>query len=102
MICFKKYPMQFGDMLAMCDEELLGRVLKEGKVYIDLEKYASFYKGEVLSEADAEGRISFDEVRSANVIGKRSVDLLIKFKIITRADVRLVQDVPVVQVYNVE
>ena len=63
MICFKKYLTPSGDMLAMCDQDLIGKVLKEGKIYIDLDRYASYYKGEVLSEKDAAGRINAQEIR---------------------------------------
>lgn len=101
MIFLKKYASEHGAVLAMCDEELLGRVLKQGKIYLDLEKYAGFYKGELLNEEEASGIVKGEEIYSANVVGERSVAIMMSKGIVGKDDVKKVGKVPFVQIYNV-
>jgi len=101
MIFVKKYCTDHGVMLAMCDEELIGRVLKEGKIEIDLEKYASFYKGDLMSEADAMA-IEINELYSANIVGERSVSIMMKKGIVGKDEVKKACKVPFVQVYRLD
>jgi hypothetical protein len=99
MIYFKSYLTEHGSVVAMCDEELMGRVLRSGKLVLDLERYASFYKGELLAEAEAAGRISSERIYSANIVGERSVGIMVKFGLVAPDDVRLVENVPFVQLF---
>ena len=92
---------EHGSVVAMCDEELIGRVLREGKLVLDLDKYASFYRGELLGEAEAAGRISGERIYSANIVGARSVGIVVKFGLVAADDVRAVEGVPFVQLYAI-
>lgn len=77
MIYVKKHRSERGTVLAMCDEELLGRMLKEGKRELDLKTHAQFYKGELIAEEEAEAEIN-SEVYSANIVGERAVSIIIR------------------------
>ncbi len=77
---------------ALCDRELIGRVLKEGKITLDLDKYRSFYVGE-----DDFG----NDFESVNAIGVKSIQFLIEKGIIKRENVRFVEGIPHVQVYRI-
>ena len=99
MIYLKVHHTQNGGIIAMCDEELLGKVLKSGKIELDLERYSGFYKGALLDEERAIDAIKNVEVYSANVVGKESIKAL-KTKIaVSDSDIRLVGKVPYVQIY---
>ncbi|MGC9099540.1 MAG: DUF424 family protein [Candidatus Micrarchaeia archaeon] len=100
MIYFKRYATEHGDIIAMCDEELIGKVIKEGKIEIDLEKYANFYKGELLKEEDIEGL--FDEVYSANIIGERSTKIMVKKGLAKENEIRKVAGIPFLQIFTIE
>lgn len=100
MIFFKKYATENGAIIAMCDEELIGRVLSGGKLTVDLAKYASFYKGDLVSEAEAKRMVSAEEIHSANVVGERSVAVLVELDIVSRDSVVLLGGVPFVQVFR--
>lgn len=100
MIYFKRYQTEHGDMIAMCDEELIGKKLEEGKIEIDLEKYAGFYKGELLKEEDVIELL--DNIYSANVVGERATEILIKKGIVDKKEVKKVAGVPFVQVFTIE
>jgi hypothetical protein len=85
-----------GRILAMCDKSLIGRVLEEGDVYIDLKNYSDFYVGELIKD---EKEIEVKNVSSVNIIGKEAVALAIKNGVIKKDDVRTVEGVPYAQVY---
>ncbi len=56
---------------ALCDEELLGKVLEEGDLCLDLDKHAGFYKGKIVSEAQAAKLL--EGASSVNAVGEKSV-----------------------------
>ena len=87
-------------MLAMCDEELMGRVLREGKVEIDLEKYGAFYKGDLMSEEEASDFVT-EKVYSANVVGDRCVSIFVKKGLVRPEEVKTVQGVRFIHLFKV-
>ncbi|VVB76952.1 Uncharacterised protein [uncultured archaeon] len=100
MIFLKKYPTQNGLVIALCDEELIGKVLRGGRTVIDLARYASFYKGDLMSEEQAASAIGEGDVYSLNVVGERSVRVVIDLGIATEESVLRVGGVPFVQIYK--
>ena len=53
MIYIKIHETEHGaKILAMCDKSLIGKVLEEGNVYIDLKLYSDFYTGELIDEEE--------------------------------------------------
>lgn len=88
-----------GTIVALCDKELIGKILEDRDRYIDLDKYRSFYVGELVTKEQARNAlISFNSI---NVVGKKSVDLLIELEIVHPNDVVYIKKIPYVQVYNV-
>ncbi|MDE1851647.1 MAG: DUF424 family protein [Candidatus Micrarchaeota archaeon] len=98
-IYIKTYETEKGTMIAMCDEELLGKEFGDGKAKLDLNRYASFYKGELQEE----GKISIDmeSIYSANVVGERSVAIMIRTGVATEDEIKRVSGIPFLQVYRV-
>lgn len=101
MIYINRHSTEKGELLAMCDEELIGKVLREGKLEIDLKRYASFYQGELVSEERAKAMVK-GNIFSANVIGEVSVRILVEKGIVKREEVRKIQGVSFVQIYRIE
>lgn len=101
MIYLNVFDSPKGIMMAMCDEELLGRVLQEGKIIIDLKQYSGFYKGKLVSEAIGAASIN-DAVYSANVVGERSVKLFIDAGLVKPEEVKSVQGVPILHLFRIE
>ncbi len=101
MIFIKKHASDRGVILAMCDKELIGKILQSGKIVLDLDKYASFYKGELVSEESASKMVSTDEIDSANVVGERSVAIMMSKGLVDKNDVKKIGKVPFVQIYSV-
>ncbi len=100
-IYVKVYETQQGTILAMCDEELIGRQLKEGARLMDLKTYSNFYVGEKKSEKEVEEIVSKAKIYSANVVGERAVGVLIKMGIVKEEEVMRIQQVPFVHLYSV-
>lgn len=85
-------------IVAVCDRELIGRVLSEGNCVLDLDSHASFYKGEPADRADVEEALGrFD---SANLVGKKAVAIAVGLGIAREQDIRYINGVPHVQVYK--
>jgi uncharacterized protein len=101
MIYFNKFDTAKGKMIAMCDEELMGKVLKEGKIEIDLRQYGGFYKGDLITEDDARLQIN-STIYSANVIGDRSVKLLLDAKLVNKSDIKTIQGVKYVHLFRID
>jgi hypothetical protein len=88
-----------GKVVAVCDEELIGRVLDDGKAYMDLDRYRAFYVG------DKAGRKQvLDALRSfssANMVGKESVSVALSAKVAADDDIMYIKNKPYIQIYNI-
>ncbi len=108
MIYFKKHQRVYQDgvstIVAMCDEELIGKKLKGKNSVLDLAAYANFYKGDLISSekaleifsgffASGGGRVSF------NLVGKKVIKVASKFIDVSKAS--KFKSVPHLQVYKV-
>ena len=77
-------------VIAVCDEELIGKEFSEGKFYLKVSE--RFYKGDKKTD-DAVISILQDST-NINLVGKKSIALGIKSGVITDDHVRLIQGVP--------
>ncbi|HVA82663.1 MAG TPA: DUF424 family protein [Candidatus Aquilonibacter sp.] len=101
MIYFKIHKTDKGDMIAMCDEDLLGKEFSEGKIVLDLKTYSDFYKGELMSKKQILSALDVAAIYSANVVGKESVEVVEEKGIVEEGTVKMVEDVPFVQIYKI-
>jgi len=60
-----------GEVVALCDAVLIGKVLSQGKMRIDLEKYSGFYIGEKVEPASAIAALR--AAPNANIVGEKSL-----------------------------
>ena len=92
----KIHKVQHGDVVAVCDEELLGKTLEDGKYSIKVSE--NFYKGE---KKDA-GEIApiMQSATNVNLIGKKAVALGLKLGIIRKENVIVIAGVPHAQAYT--
>ena len=86
-----------GSVLAnICDQELVGRTVTEGRLQVQLTK--EFYIGETLGASETLKLIRSCAV--VNLAGKRSVSLAINNGVGAREAVRQIEDVPFLMVYK--
>ncbi|MGC8676115.1 MAG: DUF424 domain-containing protein [Candidatus Micrarchaeia archaeon] len=102
MVYFKKYETENGTLLAVCDEELIGRKLSEGNRQMDLDTYAEFYVGEKLEEGAVAKALDSVRIYSANVVGKKSVGIFLKKGIVKKENVMEIEGVPYVQIFSLK
>ncbi len=101
MMFLKIHNSDNGDMVAMCDESLIGEVISEGAIEINIRDYSDFYKGDLVSKEDAKRMIDSGSVYTANIIGKEAVDAAIECSIIDPESVRNAGSVPYAQAFRV-
>lgn len=86
-------------IVAVCDSELIGKVLREGELVLNLDKYASFYRGEEADELAVERELQ--SATSINLVGERATGIAERMKLIKKSDIRHIQKIPHVQVYKI-
>ena len=79
-------------MLSICDENLIGRKIEDGKMILNLN--SEFYKGKPLNKKELTSIIK--EARIIHAVGKKSIDFLQNEKMVKR--VSFVKKVPFAQV----
>lgn len=85
-------------IIALCDKELIGRVLEEGEVFLDLEKHRKFYMGEEKGPEEAKN-VLMDGFSSINAVGKESVGIVLGLGLCEKKSVKMVGGIPYIQVY---
>jgi len=80
-------------IIAVCDEELIGKKLKEKNIQLDLS--SEFYNGEKKSENDILNL--FDGAHIVNLVGKKAVNLGKKAGIASEENTLYVQKIPHIQ-----
>lgn len=68
----KVHDTQQGKVIALCDAELIGTIVSDGKRHLDLQKYSSFYVGKKVGKKEAVKELSGSG--NANLVGKKSLD----------------------------
>jgi uncharacterized protein len=87
-----------GKVVAVCDEDLLGKVLEDKDRCMDLGRYRSFYDERKAGAKDVEEALaSFD---SANIVGKEAVGVAIKMGLVGKKDVMYIKKTPYIQIYR--
>ncbi len=91
---FVKIHNSYRDVIAICDEELLGKKFEEGRFQLNLKE--NFYKGEKKSDSQIAQLLINARAEDAtfNIIGEKSVKTAIKTGIIKQDAVKKIQGVP--------
>lgn len=83
-------------MLNICDEDLLGKVIKKDKLQINISK--SYYGQQLVEKSEAENLMKNSLI--LNLVGKQTIDMSIELKIGTRQGVKVIDDVPFLIVFK--
>ena len=87
-----------GEIVALCDEELLGRVLSGKKLHLDLEAHSGFYMGKKVLQPEAVKALR--GAQSINIVGKRSLAAAARAGFGTKKAL-LIAGVPHLQIYSI-
>ena len=99
MLLMKTFKKKNEKIVAVCDAELIGKILREGELVLNLEKYASFYNGEKTDEATVEKELL--SATSINLVGEGAVKVAKRMKLVRDSDIKRIQKVPHVQIYKI-
>ncbi|QLJ53422.1 MAG: hypothetical protein Sv326_1247 [Candidatus Fermentimicrarchaeum limneticum] len=99
MLLMKIFKKKNEKIVAVCDAELIGKVLREGELVLNLEKYADFYNGEQADEESVERELL--TATSINLVGDKATGIAKRMKLVRDSDIKRIQKVPHVQVYRI-
>jgi len=88
-----------GRVVAVCDKELIGKILDDGKTHMDLDKYRNFYIGEKIGENELKEKLG--DFNSANLVGKKAVGVAISIGVAGEEDILYIKKVPYIQIYRI-
>lgn len=83
-------------LVNMCDEELVGKTVAEGKLRVHLSK--EFYSGEVVGSSEALKLIRTCSI--VNLAGQRSVSLAVDNRVGAPEAIREIEEVPFLMIYK--
>lgn len=83
-------------MLNICDESVLGKVLKKDKLQINISK--SYYGQRLVEKDEAENLMKDSSI--LNLVGKETIEMSISLKIGSRQGVKMIEDVPFLIVFK--
>ena len=81
-------------VLALCDDDILGKIFEEGKKILDLS--SKFYKGEKHSEEEILKYLKESYV--VNAAGEKTILFLIKNNLVEKESVKKINNIPYAQV----
>ena len=81
-------------IVTVCDSNLIGKKLEQGKFQLDLKE--NFFKGDEKSKQEAIEiiRKMSDEDATFNIVGQESVDAALEAGIINKDGIKTIQNVP--------
>jgi hypothetical protein len=93
---FVKIHRSYRDIVAVCDEELIGKTFGEGKFQLEVKE--NFFKGETIDEEKTfDIMVDFQkEDATFNIVGEKSVNLALEAGIINKKGIKKIQDIPFV------
>ena len=83
-------------LVNVCDEELVGKTVAEGKLKVHLSK--DFYSGEVVNAGEALRLIRTCSI--VNLAGARSVSLAVNNQLGAREAIRQIEEIPFLMIYK--
>ena len=81
-------------MLAICDDDLIGKKIENETTCLNLD--SEFYKGKALNKKEV--GVLIKEARIINVVGEKSIDLLHQKKLVKK--ISYVKKIPYAQITN--
>jgi len=93
----KKHIHQGRTVLAVCDNDILGKTLKDKEIQLEVNKV--FYGGSLTNEKEVS--LLLKEFENINLVGKKAVALALKLEIVNKEDVKYIKDVPFVIIFEI-
>jgi len=97
MIYLKITKTEFSEIVAVCDEDLIGKKFSENDNMLDINE--RFYKGEIMDE----GKIIeiLNNAKNINIVGEEAVGLAIKAGIVEEENIIKIKNIPHALVFGI-
>lgn len=91
---YLKIHQSYRNVIAMCDEELIGKKFDEGIKQLNVTE--SFYKGQLITKKEAQSILHAQDKEDAtfNIVGEKSVALALETDIIAKESIGYVNKIP--------
>ena len=86
------------DVYALCDKQLIGKILREGDKVLDLDVYRSFYLGELREKLEY---LDIKDFTSINAVGEESIKQLLKLKLLKKEELKYINGIPYVIIVKI-
>jgi hypothetical protein len=97
MIYLKINKTEQNEIVAICDEDLIGKKFSEGDLRLHVTE--RFYKGDSVDEGKIIGILK--HARNINIVGKEAIKLAIKNRIIEKENVIKIKNIPHAIVFEI-
>jgi hypothetical protein len=84
-------------VVALCDTDVMGKRITDGKIVLDLQKYADFYRGEKVTEQKAVDALR--KATSINIVGAKALAAAEKAGVAKYMQAKNIAGVPHLQIY---
>ncbi|VVC02787.1 Uncharacterised protein [Candidatus Bilamarchaeum dharawalense] len=88
-----------GRVIAVCDGDLIGKVLTDGNAHMDLDRYRGFYVGKEVEDGEVKKELT--TFSSINMVGKHAVGIALEMGLANKQDVMYIKNIPYIQIYKI-
>lgn len=84
-------------IVAVCDEELLGRTLRDGDIVVTITE--EFYKGDIVSQSEAMDAVKRSS--NVNIFGEKAVSCAVECGAVNLDNVKIIDGVAHAQIFRI-
>ncbi len=92
----KKHNNKKTEILALCDEDLLGKTFVEKELKLEIQKH--FFKGKKIKKKEALEELQ--KTRNATLIGKKAITLALHSGIVTKNQIFYIKKIPFILIFE--
>ena len=96
MFAVRKINYQGSMMVNICDHELVGTKVSEGKLEVKITK--DYFGQQLVGEEEVADLLS--SCSTANLVGKKIVEKAVTMKLASKLSVRTISDVPILMIFK--
>ena len=96
MFAVRKINYQGSMMVNICDHELVGTKVSEGKLEVKITK--DYFGQQIVGEDEVADLLS--SCSTANLVGKKIVEKAVTMKLASKLSVRTISDVPILMIFK--
>lgn len=89
-----------GKVIALCDNNILGKNFEHKGFCIDLDKHKHFYDGEIVQAFVIKTILDAQDYSSVNAVGEETVAFLVSHGFVSKDEIKHIAGIPIVHIYK--